>query len=139
MRHEVTIISDDFRVEAGKKLTLVGIYDQAILFPQLPSRLLKLAFFQRWQEATGIEKVIVEIRGSALGDLFSLRAEGRATERPPEDGSPRPARISLVFGPIDFLRPGRIEFRTFFNDEIEPKHTHELDIRADSSIKPFDV
>lgn len=136
MRHEVTIISDDFRVEAGRKLTLVGIYDEAILFPQLPSRLLKLSFFQRWQDTTGIEKVEIEIRGSAIGDL-TLRSEGRPTEPMSKREQRRGVRIALVFGPIDFVKAGKIEFRTFFNESPQPSHAHSLEIRADSSLKPY--
>jgi len=135
MRHEVTIISDDVRVEAGKKLTLVGIYDQAILFPGLPSRLLKLSFFQRWLDTTGIEKVVLEIRGSALGEA-TIRMEGRPTETIPKNEQERPVRIALTFGPIDFVRSGDIEFRTFFNESLQPSHTHTLEVRVDASLKP---
>jgi hypothetical protein len=138
MRHEVTIISDDLRVEAGKKLTLVGIYDQAIIFQQLPSRLLKLAFFQRWLETSGIEKVFVEIRGEPLGDN-SVRIEGGPTERETDRAEPLPlVRIALIFGPVDFLRTGNIEFRTYFNDKSQPSHVHQLEIRSDASVKPFE-
>src|SRR5271170_48988 len=122
MRHEVTFISDDVRFEVGKKITLAGIYDEAIVFSALPSRILKLAIYQRWLDTTDIWKVVIEVRGSAIGDR-ALRV-GKPTAIPSKE--PHPARITLVFGSIDFLREGEIEFVTFFNDDPEPQHNHKL-------------
>jgi hypothetical protein len=31
MRHEVTIICDDIRQETGKKISLMGVYDDALV------------------------------------------------------------------------------------------------------------
>lgn len=132
MKHEVTIISDDIRVEVGNKVSLAGIYDEAIVFKNLPARLLKLAFYQRWLDFPNPEKVFIVVRGSALNDQ-ELRFEAK----PPPDRlmHPAPARITLVFGPLDFLQEGVMEFRTFLDDQKEPIYSHHIAIRTDPHMK----
>jgi hypothetical protein len=136
MRHEVTFISDDVRFEVGKKITLAGLYDEAIIFRSLPSRILKLAVYQRWRDIIDVQKVVIEIRGSAMGDV-AFRVEGKPTAHSSKE--PHPARITLQLGPIDFLKEGEIEFLTFFNDDPEPRHNHKLAIRVDANLNldPF--
>ena len=130
MKHEVTIISDDCRFEVGNKVSLEGIYDEAIVFRSLPTRLLKLSFYQRWSDFVDVEKVTVVIRGSAIGNL-ELRPEAK-----PPPGSKRigTARIMFIIGPIDFLSEGTLEFQTFLNDESQPRHTHLLSVRTDPNL-----
>lgn len=131
MKHEVTIISDDCRVEVGNKVSLMGIYDEAIVFRTLPIRLLKLAFYQRWSEVVGIRKVTIMVRGSAIGNL-ELRAEAKPvsslkkTER---------ARVMATIGPLDFLSEGILDFQTFFNDDSEPRHSYQISVRTDPNLK----
>ncbi|SRR6266851_1922790 len=132
MKHEVTIISDDCRIEVGNKVTLAGIYDEAIIFRNLPTRLLKLSFYQRWSEFPIAEKIIILIRGSAIGNL-ELRSEVKPPSSAPK--KPSPARIIFSIGPIDFLNEGTLEFQTFLNDEPNPQHTHQLSIRTDPNLK----
>jgi hypothetical protein len=133
MRHEVTIIGDDIRVEVGNKITLVGIYDEAILFRELPARLLKLAFYQRWLEMSAdLKKVLVVLAGPAIGELV-LRAEARPESRPP--AGLHQIRIMLTFGPLDFLREGEIEFVTYFNDEQDVHHRRKLTVGIDPNLR----
>jgi hypothetical protein len=131
MKHQVTIISDDCRIEVGNKVSLLGIYDEAIVFKNLPSRLLKLAFYQRWTDFPASEKVVISIRGSALGDQeFSFDAMPANRPKPAT-----PARITAIMGPIDFLREGDVEFRTFLNNEKEPSHSHKIEVKTDPTSK----
>ncbi len=132
MNHELTIISDDLRHELGNKFTLAGIYEEAIVFPQLPSRILKLAFYQRWLDISNLRKVRVELRGSAMGETV-LRAEARPTEQQPD--KPHPVRIYIFFGPLDFLKEGAIEFHTFFSDDTKPHWVHQLGVKVDPNIR----
>jgi hypothetical protein len=134
MRHEVTIIGDDIRIEVGNKLTLVGIYDEAILFPELPARLLKLAFYQRWFEVSDVDlkKVLVELAGPAIGELV-LRAEARPATRP--TAGLQSIRIIVTFGPVDFLREGEIEFVTYFNDEPAVHPRRKLTVGVDPNLR----
>ena len=48
MRHDLTIICDDLRQEIGRKLSFMGVYDEAIVFKTLPARVQKIALYQRW-------------------------------------------------------------------------------------------
>lgn len=132
MKHEVTIISDDCRIELGNKVSLQGIYDEAIVFKSLPARMLKLSFYQRWLDFPTPEKVVLSIRGSALADQ-ELRSEAKPPEGRPRH--PGPTRITVAIGPIDFLREGTLEFRTFLNDQTEPLHVHTLTVRTDPTLK----
>ena len=131
---EVTIIGDDIRVEVDNKLTLVGVYDEAILFPELPARLLKLAFYQRWLEASTVDlkKMSVQLAGSAIGELV-LRAEARPASRP--EAGLQSIRVILTHGPLDFLREGEIEFVTYFNDEPEVQHRRKLTVGVDPNLR----
>jgi hypothetical protein len=132
MRHEVTFISDDIRHEVGRKVSLLGLYDQAIVFKTLPARLLKLAFYQRWLDVSNLSKVVLEIRGEPLGHTV-FRVDGIPSE--PELKGPHPARITLVIGPIDIMREWRLEFLTYFNEESSPAHTHLLQVTVDAELK----
>jgi hypothetical protein len=130
MKHEVTIISDDCRAEVGNKVTLAGIYDEAIVFRSLPARVLKLSLYQRWADFHDVKKVIVGLRGSAIGDL-DLRAEAKPSQPLKKSGH---ARIMVTIGPLDILNQGTLEFRTFINDASEPEHTHQISIRTDPTL-----
>lgn len=132
MKHEVTIISDDIRMEVGNKVSLAGIYDQAIVFKSLPARLLKLAFYQRWLDFSNPERVFIVVRGSALNDQ-ELRFEVKPLSG--RSAHPAPARIILAFGPFDFLREGTLEFKTFLDDHKEPIYSHQIAIRTDPHMK----
>lgn len=131
MKPEVTIISDDCRIEVGNKVSLLGIYDEAIIFRTLPARLLKLSFYQRWTELPDAEKVTISIRGSALADQ-EFRVEAKPSTPPKRQNK---SRIVILFGPIVFMTEGTLEFHTFLNDESEPVHSHQLSIRTDPDLK----
>ena|SRR5712692_381036 len=131
MKHEVTIISDDCRIEVGNKVSLEGIYDEAIIFRSLPSRLLKLAFYQRWLDFPTPEKVVIAVRGSALDDR-EIRFDVKPSSRSKQTGS---ARIIAIIGPIDFMKEGTLEFQIFLNDETKPLHSQQISVRTDPNLK----
>ena len=131
MKPEVTIISDDCRIEVGNKVSLSGIYDDAIIFRTLPARLLKLSFYQRWTELPITEKVTISIRGSALGDQ-EFRVEAKPSAPPKKQNK---VRIVILLGPILFMTAGTLEFHTFLDDQSEPLYSHQLSIRTDPDLK----
>lgn len=133
MQHEATFISDDLRHEVGQKVSLLGIYDRGIVFNRLPARLLKLCVFQRWSNVTNLMKVTVELRGEVLAAI-SYRIEGKPAERESKDAH-NTAQLLLAFGPVDFVRPGKLEVLTYFNEESSPRHTHELQVTVDPDLK----
>jgi hypothetical protein len=133
MRHEATFISDDIRFEAGHKISLLGLYEQSIVFQSLPARLLKLSFYQRWLEVSHLTRVRLEVRGVSLGNTV-IQIEGKSMEKE-ESKVPHAIRITLTFGPIDMLKVGKVEFLTFFDDESSPSHKHELEVLVDPDLK----
>jgi hypothetical protein len=134
VKHEVTIISDDLRHEIGNKFSINGIYDEFIVFPLLPSRILKLSFYQRWLDASEIKAVTIELCGPAIGEA-TFRVQAKPTAKLPNE--PHPARITTFFGPLDFLKEGTIEFRTFFTESAKPDWIHRLTVKVDSDLKTY--
>ena len=131
MRHEVTIISDDCRLEVGNKISLSGIYDEAIVFRSLPARVLKLCLYQRWSDFPTPEIVTIIVRGAPIGDL-ELRGEAKPSA-PPKAGLQ--ARIMAAFGPIDFISDGTLSFGTLLGNDQEPIYVHKLSVRIDPNLK----
>jgi hypothetical protein len=131
MKHAVTIISDDCRLEVGNKVTLAGIYEEAIILRSLPVRLLKVSFYQRWSDFFDVEKVRILIRGSAIGET-EIRAEAKPITSLKQTGN---GRIILAVGPLDLLNQGTLEFHTFINDDLEASHMHQISVQADPNFK----
>lgn len=134
MQHEITLICDDIRYERGNKISLVGLYDEVIVFPRLPARLAKLCVFQRWADGGDVEKILFEIRGAPLGDA-AISAIPRRTE--PKPGQLRPSakiKMLLLFAPVDVVAEGKIRFEVYFNDEATPRHVHSIEVRVDPNV-----
>lgn len=138
MQHEITIICDDIRTETGNKITLVGLYDDAILVARLPARLGKLCVFQRWTDAEEIGKVSFEVRGQAIGDtVISVVPRKHEHDRPANATSVKKIRLLLTFVTVDLVAEGRLEFHTYLNDQSASRHVHTIDVRIDPGIERF--
>src|SRR5882762_5583690 len=75
MQLEASFICDDIRSERGNKVSLMGLYDEKILLPQVPARLAKLCLFQRWSKVPYGSAVTFELRGSAIVSPKSLETK----------------------------------------------------------------
>jgi hypothetical protein len=129
MNHDLTIICDDIRQETGRKISLMGLYDEALLFKRVPARLAKLCMFQRWLGTDHPEKMRIEIRGSALSASVTAEAEG-------EHPNPVATRLNLMvaLAPFDVVNTGEVEFVTYFGDAAQPSHSHKIEIRVDPKL-----
>src|SRR5437016_3218200 len=125
MLHVSTHICDDVREERGNKLSLMGLYDEAILFPRLPARLPKLCVFQRWTEARDVRTVRIEIDGTSLDGAHRL--EGRVDYAP---GESRKEKLQITVGvaPVAFGREGTLVISTYFNGASRPSHVQTLQV-----------
>lgn len=134
MRHEVTIICDDIRQESGRKVSLMGIYDDAIVVKQIPVRLAKICLFQRWAESNlrAGEKVRLEIAGNAIPSQVSV---GLEADKEHFNAEATKAQLLIALAPLDIVRAGEIEFRTYLNGSDEPAHRHKLEIRCDPNLE----
>jgi hypothetical protein len=130
MVHLYTIICDDVRPEVGNKLSLMGVYYEEIAFSSIPARVPKLSIFQRWRDVPPLKRVSIELSGSCLDG--SIRAVGEPTEKERKTAS---AQILLSFFGISVVREGDLEFVTYFNDDPEPRHRHELKVRRQEEGK----
>jgi hypothetical protein len=134
MRHEITIVCDDIRRETGNKISLMGLYDDAIVHKEFPASLAKLCIFQRWID-TSLKKtdiIRLELIGGPLQEPIS--AECRLD---PEHYSPAATKlqVTVALAPFFILKPGEIELVTYFAGSDEVAHRHKLEIRADPNLK----
>src|SRR6185437_5629636 len=119
--HEVTIICDDIRQETGKKISLMGVYDDALVVKELPARLLKICIFQSWAESDlkASETVRLNIVGNAIVAPINLEC-GMEPEH--FDAAATKAQILVALAPFDIVRAGEIEFITYLHSSNEPAH-----------------
>jgi hypothetical protein len=131
MQHDLTIICEDIRRELGRKISLIGIYDEAIIFKRVPARMAKLCMFQRWSGSDQPEKIRIQIQGSALPGAFSAEAE---RDRAHFDPDARRSNLMIAFAPFDVVDVGEVEFLTYFGDTEQPSHSHRIEIRIDPDM-----
>jgi hypothetical protein len=143
MKHLITLICDDIRSEIGNKISLVGIFDEAILPQNIPARLPKLCLYQVWEAEKDIfseaEKMRIEVRGSALASIYSVEpvapkrpdhASDYASKNPGENA--KRGRLMLTFSPVEIASEGDLEFATYVKGSKEPIHVHKLIVRRPS-------
>ncbi|MBI5886554.1 MAG: hypothetical protein HZB85_08245 [Deltaproteobacteria bacterium] len=63
-KHEFTLIADDIRFEIGNKNSLMGVYENDIIFPSLPAELPQLRFFTRLSGGKGDYHFRVSLKNS---------------------------------------------------------------------------
>ena len=145
MKHLITLICDDIRSEIGNKISLVGIFDEAILPQNIPARLPKLCLYQLWEADKDIfieaEKLRIEVRGTALASIYSIEAVApkrpdHALDRASKTKSPgentKRGRLMLTFSPVEIVSEGELEFATYVKDSKEPIHVHKVGVRRPS-------
>ena len=121
MQHVSTHICDDVREERGNKLSLMGLYDEAILFPKLPVRR------EPWRGAhlRDARTVKIEIDGTALDKPH--RVEARVDYAPGESRKEK-LQIAIALSPLAFAQEGTLVISTYFNGASRPSHVHTLQI-----------
>jgi len=137
MKHLITLICDDIRSEIGNKISIIGIFDEAILPQNIPGRLPKLCLYQLWEADRDIfkeaERMRIEVRGSALAGAYSVLAiapdEPVATPGEAPASVKKRARLMLTFSPVEIVSEGELEFATYVKDAEEPEHVHKLSVR----------
>jgi len=127
----VSIICDDIRQEVGRKVSLMGIYDEKILLSDLPVRVAKLCIFQVWSQVPRGAKVALELRGTAM--VTPIRTQPQATALMPNGGSddnPKllNAKLLLAFAPLDLASEGTLEFLTYWEGADTPEYTHVIQV-----------
>ncbi|MDO8432837.1 MAG: hypothetical protein Q7S58_10570 [Candidatus Binatus sp.] len=132
MQHDFTIICEDIRQEIGRKLSLMGMYDEAIIFKRVPARLAKLCMYQRWSGSDQPQKARVLLRGSALSGSFVAHGARDLEHYNPDV---KRANVMIVFAPLDVVDVGEIELVTYFDESDLPSHTHRIEIRVDPDLR----
>jgi hypothetical protein len=131
MRHDLTIICDDLRQEIGRKLSFMGVYDEAIVFKTLPARVQKIALYQRWSGEDQPGQMRIELTGSAITGTFSAVVMASHEARP----EARRANVLVAFAPVDVVETGVMEFRTYLGNDDRPSHTHSIEVRIEPDLK----
>lgn len=128
MRHVITLICDDVRQELGNKLSIMGIYDDTIIPSELPARLQKLAFFQRWEDVEDAQTVRIEFSGTALAGSHIIN--GEIVAEPPGSAPKTKLQILVGLGPFLIEREGQINVSTYFNDANRAAYMRTLHVKA---------
>ena len=131
MQHDLTIICDDIRQEVGRKLSLIGIYSEAIIVSKVPARLAKLCIFQRWKGSDQPRSFRLEVKGSALPATFA--AVGTRDEEH-YNSAVTHAQLMVSFAPFDILAAGDCQFITYLGDAENPSHVHNFVVRVDPAL-----
>ncbi len=132
MQHDLTIICDDIRQEVGRKVSLIGIYDEAVIVAKVPARLSKLCVYQRWIGTDQPRTFRLEVKGSAITTTFI--AVGQRDEEHYNPAVTR-AQLTVAFSPFDILTAGECQFITYLDDSGTPSHVHHFEVRLDPNLK----
>jgi hypothetical protein len=108
------IICDDIRLEAGSKLTLVGVYHDTIGFQSLPDqyqkwpKVLKVAFFVRIEiesaDEVGIDELSFNVIFDPAEEIEVMRGKIEVPKAAPV------ITLSVVHGAFSFPRETRAQF-----------------------------
>lgn len=129
MQHLITLVCDDIRTEVGNKVSIMGIYDEAMLVASLPAILPRLSLFQRWSEVADAKSVRVEFKGSALDERHNIEGE---LEGGSEGARKTKLQMLLSLAPLRIAREGELEIATFFDGGSRPAYVHSISIRQGS-------
>ena len=109
----------------------MGLYHDELILERLPGRLHKLSMYQRWTDVKGVQRVRVEVDGSALAAMSAEAVPG-----PDYDANKTTMQLMMVFGPVDFLNEGDLVFKTFFSNEALPDYAYTLRIKGPAKDEP---
>jgi hypothetical protein len=106
-----TILCEDVRPELGNKLSLMGVFGEEMILPQVPSAVPSFAILQRWR----LSDPEVQ-RGNAGQFAFEIQLpEGHANRFPAPMNPPNPGvnvtTMSFIFKFLNMLFPQRGEYR----------------------------
>lgn len=129
MQIEASFICDDIRAEQGNKISLMGLYDEKILLPQIPARVAKLCLFQKWSKVPSGADVGFELRGSAIVSPKRVEAKPvKETDQRIPKGTLITANLIVVISPVDFGSEGNLEILTFWEGNPTPNHIHMIQV-----------
>ena len=119
-----TILGEMIRHEANNKMSVLGVFGNAILVPKIPSQLSSLAIMQRWgptpeeQEGTRFTFAL-EIRGP---DLAPIRLPDQTVEMPL---GPRPlVNMVLQIQGFPIAQQGDYQVVTYIDGQ--PRNVYEF-------------
>lgn len=124
-----TIICDDVRRELSNKVSLLGVYNEDIVFDQLPATIEKLYIFQRWNNVPDDANFIfrINIGKRELPELKIGKKYGNLEPGP--EPTPR-WNIILGIGNLLFDNEGDLIIKTFLGEKSKkPIHREKLSIK----------
>jgi hypothetical protein len=134
MQLVASFICDDIRSEEGNKVSLMGLYDESMLLPQIPAKIPKLCLFQRWSEVPVGAKVNIEVRGAPLTKQVRVEAKAEKTddgttrdEKVPQPTHTR-ANLQFLLASVDITAEGTLEFLVSWEGSAAPDHVHRIHV-----------
>ncbi len=125
-REVFSIICDDLRMEEGNKASLMGMYSNGIIVPQLPFAM-KLCLYQELEDVENVKNLRVELRGPKL----SLKAALTPKSKQPTTK----ILLRVLFGLVQFEEEGDYRFETYIEDSKEPAATKPFFVKIREDLK----
>ena len=123
-----TLLCEAIRPEANNKVSLLGLFGNAILVPQIPTQLANLAIIQRWEPAPQDQEgrrftFAIEIRGPGLAPI--RLQEQQLTVGP----GPRPQiSVAVQIQGFPILQEGDFQIATYIDGMERHVHTFFIGI-----------
>ena len=114
------IICDDIRSEVGNKVSLMGIYGNTIVIPQMRFRFSKLCFIQRLVKGEGEfkAKTVLSSPSKAIGQLMFDKVIFTGAE----------TALFAIFEAIQIDEVGSYRIETFFDDDASPTINYAFNV-----------
>ena len=127
-----SIVCDDVREEVGGKLSIIGLYQEEIIFGKIPAMLPKLAFVIFLE---GIKKTLPEVLVKA--SIPGRESQEIKIDKPNKLDKSKINRaiMSFFLSPVRFEEPGGLIIELYFGKEKNPTYTRSLTIREMSKNK----
>jgi hypothetical protein len=121
-----SILCDDVRHEVGHKTSLMGIYDQDIIFDELPALLPKLCLFVRLEGVgTDFQECKVTLKTPEM-DPVHLNIKIAKTHIGEN------VSLFAIFSPFRAKSAGQGQFEVRFDERKRPSHVYKFNIATTS-------
>jgi len=133
-RHVSTIICDDVRRELSNKVSLIGVYNDDLVFDQFPAKIERLYFFQRWSNVAADTSFIFRIKFGKI-ELPEIKIGMEyGTIDAGQEITPK-WNIILGIGNLLFDKEGDLILQTFLvGGSKKPIHREKVSVKLRSNL-----
>jgi len=130
IKNLISIVCDDIRTEVGKKLSLIGIFDQAILVAAFPHFFPKLCLFQKWEGLKDAKEMKIELSGEGITPLtMEMKMDPKHAKKTGR------TNIVVSFVALEIPKSTILKFKTYFDEKPQPAHELEISVEESKDFK----